>query len=351
MKKIFDEIIKKHWITIWLIVAALSLFAISTYAIYTRVTIAKRVVSTQAGLGILFSSDHMSAGGTRSVEPFTESTDHARVPVNVFNYAFPKEAVFRTDDTEYELKATLGYFDSTGTFQQLSDPTAIAELSKLNYSISHGNQTYYFSDADNIIHTFEGCVITGGSANSDLFTLVFDKIELGDNPKGYCIALEASPSDTDLPKLTGYITVRFSKQAASGWHGEVEVLDTEKINDYDGYNYYLEGNGTGYLTFRWNRNYVTIDKYFLSNKENEFYKKEDNRWVKIAAPVESALPDSDGVVSVTMLVDSKTKTNRYEVQFYKVNSKAYSYTKENVESYLPKTNPADWDPIENSSGN
>lgn len=345
MKRIF-EIIKKYWISIWLIAAALSLFAISTYAIYTRVTIAKRVVSTQAGIGSLFSSDHMSVGGTRSIEPFIDNTENARVAVRVFNYVFPKEAVYRNVDTEYELTATIGLFDSTGTFQPLSDATAIADL---DYSISYGNQTHNF--ADNVTHTFTGCVIPGGAANADLFTVIFDKSELGNDPKGYCVALEASPLDTDLPKLTGYITVRFSKQAASGWRGEVEELDETKINDYDGYNYYLEGNGTGYLTFRWNRNYVTINKHFLNNKENEFYKKENDAWVKLSTPpVESELPESGGMVSVTILVDSVDKTNRYEVQFFKVDP-SNSYTKAAVEGYLPKTEPGDWDPTETPSGN
>ena len=353
MKRIF-EIIKKYWISLWLIAAALSLFAISTYAIYTRVTIAKRVVSTQAGIGSLFSSDHMSVGGTSTVEPFVNNTQDASVAVNVFNYVFPKEAVYRNVETEYELKATLGVFNLSNVFMPLSDPAAIEELRELNlhYSITYNRDNEVHNFADGITHTFTGCVIPGGAANADLFTLVFDKSELGDTPREYCIEIEATPVDTDLPKLTGYVKVRFSKQAASGWHGEVEELNSLKIDDYDGYNYYLEGNGTGYLTFRWNPTYVTINEHFLNNKENELYKKNENDdWVKLSPPLsESDLPQSGGMVSVTIKVDSENKTNRYEVQFFKVDPNE-SYTKEAVEGYLPNTNSDDWNPIEAPSGN
>ena len=143
--------------------------------------------------------------------------------------------------------------------------------------------------------------------------------------------------------LTGYVMVSYTKQASSGWSGELEELDTNK--DYDGFNYYLEGNGKGKLTFRWNPTYVSINKDFLNNRNNKFYYKDNDNYVAYqAAPVEADLtPDGDGMVSLIIEVDS-AEQNRYEVQFYKTDSKVNDYTYSVVkDDYLPDTVAGDWE--------
>lgn len=330
VKKILKAIQKK-WITVWLVVAAVSLSAITAYAIYTRITIAKRVVSTQAGASSLFSSDYMNTGGMKSIEPITDNTQNASVPFHLYNYAYPKEAVYRSDSTEYDLTATIGSLDDSDVFTELSDSSL---LSGLTYCITYNltGSTFVFNSTNGTSHKFSNCLISGNGANSDLFTLVFDKNELGANPKGYCIKLEADPYNTDLPKLIGYVMVRYSKPVSAGWSGDVEEIDVNK--DYDGFNYYLTGNGKGKITFKWNRSKVTINKDFLKNPNNEFDGYDG------AQPVEADLTEVDGYVSLTLKVDS-TKKNRYEIQFFKVNP-AYSYSKTDVESYLPTS--TDWVP-------
>lgn len=331
MNKIIKKF-KKHWIAIWLVVAAVSLTVITSYAIYTRVTVAKRVVSTQAGTGSLFTSDHMSENITKTTVPRTDTTIDATVEVYVYNYIYPKEAVYRSDETKYDVTATIGTLGENDSFQELSDKS---ELAGLNYSVSYKTETYAFSTTNETHHTFTACSIAGDKANKDLFTLVFDKSELGSAAKNYCIKLEADPYDNELPKLTGYIRVRYSKPASTGWKGEVEDLDSSKINNYDGFNYYLEGNGKGKITFKWKRSKVTINKDFLNNTNNKFEGFVDT------APVESALTETDGYVSLTLNVDS-SKQNRYEIQFFKVDPSNISYTKSDVESYLPTT--TSWTP-------
>ena len=193
MKK-FVKIFKKRWITIWLIIAVVSLSAVTSYSIYTRITIAKRVVSTQAGTASLFSSDHMSAGGIKTISPKTVDNEDASVTVHIYNYAYPQSALFRKDDTEYALIARIGYLDSDETFHELTDTAAINSLSSLNYSIKYedGNETFEFGSPNGTSHSFEQCTIGGDSANSNTFTLTFDKIEFGSESPNYCIELMAS---------------------------------------------------------------------------------------------------------------------------------------------------------------
>lgn len=338
MNKI-SKTIKKYWITIWLIIAAISFSLITTYAIYTRITIAKRVVSTQAGASSLFSSDYMSEGGTKTIEPKTDTTTDPEVTVHVYNYIYPKEAVYRSNVTEYDLVATIGKFDENEVFHEISD------LEELTYSIKYNatNEIFTFGGDNGTNHTFYGCSIAGEAAYSDLFTLVFDKSELGNNAKEYCIRLVAYPYDNDLPRLTGDVMVRYSKQASVGWSGEVEELNNSIIDSYDGFNYYLEGNGKGKITFKWNASRLTINKEFLNNTENVFYNKvSDEEFEKYNThPVESELtPDDEGFVYLTLEVDS-TEKNRYDIQFFKVDP-TYNYSKSDVEGYLPDSN--DWTP-------
>lgn len=357
MNKLIKNL-KKHWITIWLIIAAISLTVVTSYAIYTRITIAKRVVSTQAGTNSLFSSDHMNSTLMKVIEPIMDSTKDADVTVNVFNYTYPKESVFRGDVTEYDVTATIGKLGSNDSFSALTGDE-LTGLSGYNYKITHNsrNESFVFGTDGKASYTFINRSIAGGAANSDLFTLTFDKNEVGNSPKGYCVKLVATPYNTDLPVLTGIVMVRYSKQASTGWAGTLEDIVESNEAKYDGYNYYLEGNGKGKLTFKWNPTYVTINKDFLNNRNNALYSKtvttnEQNEEVVSynkynTPPVESALvPDeTTGLVSLTIEVDS-SKQNRYEIQFYKVNSKTLNYAKSDVEGYLPDTGPSDWTPDE-----
>lgn len=342
MKKLMKKF-KKHWITAWLIIAAVSLCVVTSYAIYTRVTVAKRVVSTDAGTEDLFSSDYMSQKGVTTTVSQTDNTQNAEVSVHVYNYAYPKESIYKNTETQYDVTATIGTLDSDDVFTELSDT---AGLTGLTYSVtySQNSDTFEFNAANGTSHKFVGCSISGDRAYGDLFTLVFDKSELSETPKNYVIKLEAEPYDNDLPKLTGYIKVRFSKSASNGWRGEVEKLDNSK--DYDGFNYYLEGNGSGMLTFRWNKSKVTINEHFLNNKDNEFYAKNGDVYTKYTQPLqESDLatdPNDSNIVYLTIKVDSTDK-NRYEVQFYKVDP-SNSYKKIDVEGYLPSTSSNDWVP-------
>ena len=348
--------IKKHWITIWLIVAAVALITVSTYAIYTRITMVKRVVSTQAGANSLFSSDHMNAALMKVIEPVMDSSKDADVVINVFNYAYPKESVFRGDLTQYDITATIGSLGANDSFTALTG-TDLSGLStnNYNYKIKHNdtNETFIFGTNGEASYTFQNRSIAGGAANNDEFTVTFDKNEVGNTPNGYCIKLVATPYNSDLPVLTGIVMVRFSKQASTGWSGELEEINEAIEDDYDGYNYYLEGNARGKLTFSWDPGYVTINKDFLNNRNNVFYSKgvttneqgeEVVTFTKYTTPpVESALiPDAEThLVSLTIEVDSMER-NRYEIQFFKTNSKTYNYTKNAVEGYLPSTNPSDW---------
>ena len=341
--------IQKYWITIWLILAVVTFTSIVSYAAYTRVTVAKRVISTGEGAGLPFGSDLMS-GTVKKIKrmPFSNQEASPDIPLNIFNYPYPRRSSCGRDDTLYDLTVTLGTLDDENEFSELIG-SDIANLGGM-YSVveEQGRERSYVFGSDNrITHTFSNCSITGGNYNSNLFTLKFDPAELtAQEPKGYCMKIEAVPGDSELPTLTGYVLVRYIRTADSGWVGELEELDDNLV--YDAYNYIIKGSGKGQFTFKWDASKVTINQQFLQNSDVKFLINDTPTSGNSSFTEDSITPAANGFRTLTIVIDASTKTNRYDVQFYKVNndpnSAASDYDNSDISNYIPKSNT--WQPAQ-----
>lgn len=329
----------KSWITIWLIIAALSFIVAISYAAFTRVSIVKRVISTDAGVGDRFSSDTMGATAhTVTRKGFPNRSDDPLVEAHVYNYPYPKSSLYRNAVTNYTLTATIGTYDTA--FSPLSASMTAEELAAISnqYTIQYKNGTIYkFNEAASGTVTIP-CSMAAGKVDPDLFKLHYDPAELSDTPPGYCIKMVATPEDTELPTLIGYVMAKYIQTADTGWKGYIETLESGK--EYDAYNYIVEGSGKGRITFRWKYEKVSINQSFLQNKDVTFYIN-DIPTQGSSTIKESDLPTSDGYKSVTLVVDSTDK-NRYEIQFYKTDTTNNTYSNSDAESYLPDTTPSDW---------
>lgn len=344
MKRILKAL-RKNWIKLWLVIAAVAFTSIFSYAAFTRVNIVKRVISTDEGVGDRFSSDHMKASGIDITRESFSATDVApSVHVHVFNYPYPKSSFYRNSDTTYTLTARLGTMSGT-TFTLLNAASLSAdEITLLNqggYKISLNGGTPKVFSTTSLTQTFEDCTIALGSASSDDFTLTFDISEItSDTPNEYYMELVAVPNDAELPTLTGYVSVRYARAANNGWNGVLETLDASK--SYDGFNYIVSGSGKGEISFKWKCAFVSINKQFLENKNYKF--KVNGTTMTGSASVTTAVaaltPDANGYISITLIVDS-SKKNRYEVQFFKTGAAGADYTG-SMNAYLPPTSETDW---------
>ena len=353
MKEILKAL-KKNWIKLWLVIAIIAFTGIVSYAAYTRVNIVKRVISTDEGVGDKFSSDYMkSTGITISIEPIS-STDRApEVHVHVFNYPYPKSAFYRNSETSYTLTARLGTLSGT-TFSILNPASMtqeeIALLNDGGYKIKYNNGTEQTFSTSVLTHEFGNCVINGGSALSDDFTLTFDISEVTSaTPNGYVMELVAVPDDSELPILTGYVSVKYVTMANSGWSGVLETPATNKsYADYDGFNYILSGTGKGEIEFKWKPDFVSINKQFLENKSIKF--KINGTTMMGGSGVSTAVsqlsPDTDGYISIALVVDS-VKVNRYIIQFFKTGNDEADYSG-SLGIYIPATTESDWKPYTDS---
>ena len=334
----------KSWITVWLIVAALSFVAAIAYAAYTRVSVVKRVISTDAGVGARFSSDAMGAS-TQTVtrKGFPEQSDDPLVEVHVYNYPYPKSSLYRNAVTNYVLTAVIGTYDNSTGFTPLSNTMTPEQLAAISnqYTIRYkSGTTYEFRGATGGIVNIS-CSMAAGRVEPDSIQLHFDSAELSDTPPGYCIKLMATPEDQELPTLTGYVMAKYTKTADTGWKGYIETLESGK--EYDAYNYIVEGSGKGRITIRWQYEKVSINQSILQNKDITFYI--DGADTKGSSSlVESNLTPSGDYKSITLVVDS-AKKNRYEIQFFKTNTTSYNYSNSDAVNYLPATTPSDWEDL------
>lgn len=342
--KTIIKFLKKNWIKLWIIIVALALSGVATYAVFTRVNIVKRVISTDEGVGDRFSSDYMQSSGVYKMRETKNSQEEIpQVSVHVFNYPYPKSAFYRNSKTTYEMTARLGTM-SGDVFSPL-DISNMSEddLTLLNaggYKISYGNDERVFSST-NLTIEFNPCEIAAGGAHSNEFVLSFDISEVtSETPNEYYMELVANPEDLDLPTLKGYISVRYSQTATSGWSGKLETLNPQ--GEYDAFNYILTGTGTGEISFKWKSNYVLINKQFLENKNYKFKINgvQYTGGTSVTTAVNNLAADGDGFKTITLIVDS-TKINRYDVQFFKTGASGADYTNL-ISTYLPSTEESDW---------
>lgn len=338
----FLKKLRKNWITVWLVVAALSLTTILSYAAYTRVNVVKRVISTGAGVGDRFSSDVMSAAVTVTRKGFDDDSVPPFVTGKVFNYPYPKASLYRSTVTDYKVTATIGtYINNEFTALSGDALTSLDAAYEIKYKSTGTPQK--FKDNGGTIEL--NCSMAAGKVDPDEIYMYFAKAEISNDDEhpapGYYIQLIAEPDDKELPVLTGYVSVRYQEVASTGWSGSLEPLDSSL--SYDGYNYILEGTGTGRITFRYNPTYVTINKYFLQNSENIFYINSNNTHGGNSITEDSfTTNETTRMKSITMVVDSEEK-NRYVIQFYKKDTTGdYDYSNSAISGYLPPTGDGDW---------
>ncbi len=290
MKEKLIKGLKKYWLVIWIVAAVAALSTIGVLAAYTSISSVKRVVSTQKGVGNLFSSNYLTEtnNGSAPLRNVTFSSEDADPVVTVSICNFPQTRVKYNDkDITYTLTATL--VDSSGN--EIGD----ADFDK--YSVTFDGVTKSFS-ADSKSISYQDRVLSTGGFSYDDFILNFDKSQL--TSSNVFMKLEAVPTDpSDLPTLSAIIGVSYVKPYSASWTGQF-TDNTPKPSDLDGFNYRLSGSGAGTITLSWDTKYIEISKWFL--EENSSILTYDK--------------SSSPVASIELKVDS-SKQNQYDIQFYR----------------------------------
>ena len=276
MKDKFIKKLKRSWLAIWIAFAAAALSTIGVLAAYTSVSSVKRVVSTQKGAGMLFSSNYLTTdeNDLPMTITFSSMENSPCVTVNVCNY--PQTLIKHNDkDITYTLKVEL--VDSNGN-AVTGEKKTFGSNSKIEFSLLK---------------------LMADDFNKHEFVLTFDKSQL--TKSDIYMRVTATPTNqAELKPLSAKLGVIYINDNTSAtWTGTF-IDNATSPKDLDGFNYRLSGSGEGTVTLTWNTNYVDISPWF------------ENTYDLIISK------DSSGIATATLKVNSAEK-NQYDIQFYRTN--------------------------------
>ena len=336
------------WITVWLLLTAVAFSVFIGYATYTGITSLKRVASTRAGAGILFSSNYMKHGttpqGSIEYRDYSEFLDADGVPTDenpvynmvICNYAQGDMATWYTaNDIGYTVQAELFLNQRYTSEDQVNEaligtyksPTA-ADIGEKKFGIRFADGAYtYFSD-EQLTVTLPAAgsySLSKNEASTDTFSLLFDKSELLSNAPGFWIKVTATPntiSGGEVEVISGYVGTCKSASGGANWTGYIEDEDYEQT-DYDSYNYIISGNGKGTFYFAWNDDKVNPNEFALQNYAADIAVTPAavTSWTTYTQ-YGSTVPAGTNWKYIKLNVDSE-HTARYEIQLYKTGGQDY----------------------------
>jgi hypothetical protein len=307
MKRILHTL-KKHWITVWLIVAVVGTVSFFVTAEYIEDSNrAKRVIANTSGAGVLFSSDYLTSANEPPVSEIPcgseDDNGYYDVSVRIWNYDSSNPTFFYDlDDITYNLTAQLYKKDTNDHMQLITDPNV---LSGVNIYIkkdgaatgftaflpgtSEANATasvtenagatnqYTYSIATAGVDTTNGSKVTftglklfKAGRDENKIVLRFPKSMRTSEDKIYVkltASLDGTYSGID-DRLWAYISIKEeSEKLSQGWSGDF----SEKVNtqNYDGFNYVISGNGSAKIKFKWLDAKFEINPFFISKYGND----------------------------------------------------------------------------------
>ena len=340
--------LSKHWTLVWLIVSLIALCSFLVFADYTGINSIKRVVSTQAPNGVLFSSNSLKATTGNSTFSSAQRLSACQYDITVCNYEQIKATKPNSEEIRYNFIVSLQVrYD--GRFLPLSSNEIpneqkdeyLALLNNRSYTITMikddgSGDTTGTGTKINLVtkqgytYTFENCGLKKEVLSTDMFSIMFDEAELanGHTEPDFYIAVKADPiSPSGIAPIHNLYCAAQSAQKASAWEGKLLEADDCETVDYDFYNYIISGSGNGTIDVKWDSTMFEINPFF-----------KDMEGVNIVGTVEvDTSPHSDGHTwkKMTLSVDS-TQANRYDIQLYKINETIHSYTGENKASKYVK---------------
>lgn len=326
--------LQKHWITCWLITALVVFLGVGgalVYGAYIGNSDIKRSVSTKSISDIVFSSNVLKAPPQSKNLHDSNSTAEYYYDVTVCNFEqmsptnHAKEKIIynltaelvRYNGTSYEPVTQILYREDGKTkkvFQvkKTGDDNKTVE-SITTYDLNGGASGNVFKQE------FKNESLSDEESLTDTFTLVFDREEMKKDTSEYFIQVTATPSEDTvvsgtIREIKAWISVSKGKVYGSNWTGV--LLENDNA---DAYNMQLSGSGRGTIEIMWKKDSFSITDMFLMDSTNEFVDENGNE-----VKGDIAIITSGEWSKLILKVDSYTKVNKYDIQFFKKQSHTYS---------------------------
>lgn len=336
------EILKKHWTRVWLVcIALLTGGVFVAYAAYTEISSVKRVVSTTAAPGELFSSNCMRA------DISSRRLTSAEYTITVCNFDQERPTTYNPSNIKYALNAELQikrsdkYLSMSELETELNNDEEyqkyVVKAAKYFIYKTEDDETSLvttdkigFTSENNFKVTLSEDNLAAQRSSIDKYKVEIDKDDLSNTDTEFFIHVWAEPTyPYNLSKIeTRLYGAKIVADTAS-WTGAFLESDCETI-DYDFYNYIITGSGVGTVDILWDPDKFVINQLFFNTQLS------GNKFVGDVSTVletdEKYGEKYSGWSMVTLKVNS-TEKNRYELQLYKTptdSKTGVSYTGENA---------------------
>lgn len=308
-----------------------------TYAAYTSIKSAKRVISTIESASIMFSSNYLkymqqkNMGTIDNYNVVSAEPNAGSVYVSVCNYPQGYMTTWAEGDIAYTITFTLvdkegniissdqnyEFTDENGTVHTVSGSDILAGT----YSIQPGSGTIY--------QFINGKATYQSALSADKANRLIYKLGLDDNYYDFVNVWVKVLTDNDTQAyaeggLGGIITPIVGEKAVqTSWSGRFIDYDMTSETDYaanpanlSGFNYEISGTGAAEYRLTWNSEKLNISTIFLNS----------------ISYVENAAPG--GQKSITFSVGADGETESYRIQFYRNEPAAAGENWNLVESYI-----------------
>ncbi len=304
---------KKYWITVWLMIAVFSLTGIVVYAIYGEShNSVKRVIATGKKDTNQFSSNYLTSSVSKHAVNVNKGyTGTSNVEIDIRNYEKSNPSAVYPVAIDYTLSCVL--MDKEGSVSlsaaQVSEilGTSVIQLYAPDYEenpVEFGAQL--LTEVLNVTLTPS----SDGSA-VDTYQIIFPSDMIDED---ISLRIVAAPKTHDkYPDLPISIGALFYVQSqnivlTTGWSGAFNDLQSSAPSGYDGFNYIISGSGKANRTLSW-------DKTLLEPNRQEILEL-------FGVDVTSEYSDSGNTRSISISLDSKDNSGRYDIQFYVVDDTA-----------------------------
>lgn len=276
------------------ILVCILLLITGSFAAYTSLSNAKRVVST-VGAEQLFSSNVLveydssegSLPSTRVISFSQEDSESSTFSFLIGNYAKGNKTNVSSKSISYTLKAWL--LDSEGNLVADSPVLSAYKL----------NDRPFAGDGLSISESLQG-----GTLEEDLYTVTVPYEYMGE----YKILLTAEATNISSYSKIGRVISTTMTIASSHWTGSFlqneKALNPEKLAAV---NVKIQGTEQETMTIKWNTNYVEIDPWFLNDISSYITVSPDNA-------------DSNGWKTLKMKVGEAGQPDQYSFTFYRTRS-------------------------------
>lgn len=284
---------KKRMITIILLIALTTVFVgflVSigvSYAAYRNSLKAQRAIAPYSTAKFKFSSNYLIneeellEGEINDVTIYTNKvTSPPQAVVTVCNYEQGKQTQFFNEDITYSISLVVVKSDLTN---------ATSSDFETDETITFGEYTF---DSTHLSTTISDVVLTGGETSSDSYKIIFSNYD-----SSLRLSITVTPNH-QMPTLVGVFNPALRAEGAiNSWSGEFSEDTSKPTTSYSGFNYIVNGFGSGSCTLTWDNTILSISIASLLEFDLETPQVDENK------------------SSITFDVDSAI-VGRYDIQFY-----------------------------------